>query len=232
MNPSIKWWQILLSHSREVVLETVEQSTGTRLYVSLKKGRLMLSTDETIYSWDDRYLNFVWGIERIIPERRIVTKALLLGMGLGAIPFILQSKFKLTPHFTAVEIDPDIIRLAQKYSLPRLQNPPKVLCADATVVVHHLQDKFEIIFVDICQEDYIPGGCESQAFLEKLQNLMPANGVLLYNRFYSTYRDQFKTDKFFKSIFKTVFPKGQLIDQGGTCLLVNDGSSFQKLKGE
>ncbi|MDT9324098.1 MAG: hypothetical protein P5693_26615, partial [Limnospira sp. PMC 1290.21] len=72
----------------------------------------------------------------------------------------------------------------------------------------------------------IPGGCESQAFLEQLQNLMPANGVLLYNRFYSTYRDQFKTDKFFKSIFKTVFPKGQLIDQGGTCLLVNDGSSF------
>jgi spermidine synthase len=232
MDHRIKWWQLVWSYTREIVLETVEQANGARLYVSLKKGRLMLSTDETIYSWDDRYLNFVWGIERIVPDKRKASQALLLGMGLGAIPFILQSKFHITPQFTAVEIDPDIIRLAQKYSLSRLQNPPKVICADATEAVHYLDGAFEMIFIDICQEDHIPGGCESQAFLEQIQQLLSPNGVLLYNRFYSTYRDQFKTDKFFKSVFKEVFPKGQIIDQGGTCLLVNDGSAFQKLKGE
>jgi len=187
----------------------------------------MLSTDLTIYSWDDKYMNYVWGFEKLDRVKYTLSNGLLLGMGLGAVPYILERKFQISIPFVAVEIDPDVVRLAKKYSLPRLNMVPEVICKDATSAVFDIQDQYDLIVVDICKEDAIPEGCESEAFLKRIKALLSKDGVLMYNRFYSTYKDHFRTDRFFKNVFLRVFPDGRLIDQNGTCLLTNDHKFFK-----
>lgn len=215
--PLLRW----LSHLREVHLETVLREADSSLHVSLKKGRLMLHTDQTIYSWEDRYMNFVWGMERIDYDRLPGDRALLLGMGLAAIPFIAERKLHWYADWTAVELDRDIIRLAKRYAFPRLRRPPVAICDDAAAWIQASAGSFDLVILDVCREDVIDPVFESAAFLQAVHRNLNPGGLFLYNRFYSSYRDQFKTDRFFRSTFTSVFPEAVLIDQGGTCLLAS-----------
>jgi hypothetical protein len=82
----------------------------------------------------------------------------------------------------------------------------------------------------VCKEDSIPFQFESIPFLESIRSSMSEGGLVLFNRFYSTYKDQFKTDRFFQRQFKEVFPRGIIIDQHGTSLLINDPEKIKKGK--
>jgi spermidine synthase len=217
------WWVrrvvTVLSYFHEIRLEAIHQESDTPSIISLKSGRLMLGTDRTIYSWDDRYMNFVWGLEHIQFDSSKKYSVLLLGFGLGAIPFILEKKMKIDFQMVGVEINPDIVHLAQKYSLNRLKSSVKVYCADAYQYMQSNVLQHDLVIVDICIEDNIPKTLESEEFLLKLKNALNPSGILLYNRFYSSYKDQYKTDTFYKNSFQSIFPNSKLIDQGGTCLL-------------
>lgn len=213
-------WKYIKSYFTEVPVETIRNSETRALHVTVNKGRLMLSTDHTIYSWDDKYMNFVWGIEKLKALQGDCI--LVLGLGLGAIPFIIEKNFGKTFTYTAVEIDPDIVRLAQRYGLPRLESSVEVICADATSYVFQIEKKYDYIFIDLCLEDNIPAGAENFQFIKRIEHLLKPGGTVLYNRFYSTFKDQFMTDRFYDNVFKRVFNSSGLIDQNGTCLLVND----------
>ncbi len=226
MLPLLRW----LSHLREIHLETVLREADSPLYLSLKKGRLMLHTDQTIYSWEDRYMNFVWGMERIAYDRLPGDHALLLGMGLAAIPFIAEQKLRWYADWTAIELDPDIIRLAERYAFPQLRRPPVTFCGDASDWIRSSAGSFDLIILDVCREDVISPAFESAAFLQAVQRNLSPGGLFLYNRFYSSYKDQFKTDRFFRSAFRSVFPGSVLIDQGGTCLLANHPEALKSSK--
>lgn len=184
----------------------------------------MLGTDATIYSWDDQYLNYVWGLEAIDWNQLDCKKMLIIGMGLGAVVYILEKNRKVYPEITAVEYDQDVIYFARKYSLPRFKSKIEVIHADGYKFLLQSKEQYDLIIVDVCIEDMIPPGFETHDCMEAIQNNLSKGGVLLYNRFYSYYKDQYKTDRFFKNVFKKVFPNGFLLDQKGTCLLVNDKS--------
>ncbi|MBK7427890.1 MAG: class I SAM-dependent methyltransferase [Saprospiraceae bacterium] len=210
-----------MSYFKEQHLESIVRPESI-LSITLKKGRLMLGTEATIYSWDDHYMNYVWGLEAIDWSKVDSKKVLIIGMGLGAVIYILEKKFKIHPDFTAVEYDSDVIYFAKKYSLPRFKSNIRVIHVDGQEYLLKSNDKFDFIVLDVCIEDVIPPGFETIECMEAIRRNLNKNGVLLYNRFYSYYKDQYKTDKFFKNTFKQVFPEGYLLDQKGTCLLVND----------
>lgn len=222
-NKLINW----LSYIIEMPIESVRRSPSDALHVSIKKGRLMLSTDLTIYSWDDKYMNYVWGFQKLNWQKIHLKKGLLLGMGLGAVPYILESRFDTSIPFTAIEIDPDVVRLAKKYSLIRLKTVPQVICSDASSAVFGLKDSYDLIVIDICKEDFIPEAFESEAFIRQIKELLTDGGIVMYNRFYSTFKDHFRTDRYFKNVFLKVFPQGYLLDQNGTCLLCNQKNLLQ-----
>lgn len=219
----LRYW---MSYLFEMPIETVRRSPGDALHVGIKKGRLMLSTDLTIYSWDDKYMNYVWGFQKLNWQKIQLQNGLLLGMGLGAVPYILEKRFDTSIPFTAIEIDPDVVRLAQKHSLPRLKTVPHVICSDASSAIFGLKETYDLIVIDICKEDYIPEVFESEAFIRQIKHLLSDNGIVMYNRFYSTFKDHFRTDRYFKNVFLKTFPQGYLLDQNGTCLLCNNKNSF------
>jgi len=214
-------WKIWLSYLMELHVESVESEHNPHLYVSLRQGRYQLSTANAVYSYGDLYSNFARAFELVDLDRLPGRNVLILGLGLGSIPYMLEKSFRRIYHYTAVELDEAVIYLASRYVLPQLRSGIELIEADAGAYVEQCATHYDLICMDVFLDDYIPEAFETQAFLHRLRDLLRPGGLLLYNRLASTTRDQSRSGRFYDQAFSPVFPEGALIDVGGNYMLLN-----------
>ena len=212
-------WKRLLSYFFELHIESAPSEINPHLYVSLKRGRYQLCTANAVYSYADLYDNFAGTFEQITLPSDGAT-VLLLGFGLGSIPYILEKKQSKTYHYTAVEIDENVLYLANKYTLPMLESPISFIPADASVFVHSCTDQFDLICMDIFLDDVVPTVFETEDFLVRLKELLNPQGVLLFNKLALTKADKAQATAFF-TVFKKVFPKGNYLELKGNRMFLN-----------
>lgn len=223
----IPWWKRWLSYLTEQHLESASSPYNPELHVSLSRGRLQLSADQAIYSYDDLYANFRLAFERLdinrVPDGSHV---LLLGLGLGSIPYMLEKKFRRNYHYTAVEIDEVIIELASDYMLPQLQSPIEVVCANALAYVELIDDTFDMICMDIFQDADVPAEFETEAFLRQLLERLRPGGILLFNRLAATPLDRARSQQYYLEVFKRVVPDSRRLRLVGNYMLVSPREAF------
>jgi SAM-dependent methyltransferase len=217
----IPQWKKWLSYLIEMHIESAPSPTNPHLYVSLKRGRYQLSTARAIYSYGDLYDNFNKTFQAIRLDKWPVENVLLLGLGLGSIPFMLERNFHKNYQYTAVEIDEAVAYLAHKYVLSGLQSPIETVCANALDYVDQCRETFDLIAMDIFLEDHIPDEFETEDFLRQLAGLLSPNGILLYNRLSRTKEDLDRTRVFYRDVFSVVFPNAAYVDAGGNWVLIN-----------
>lgn len=221
MNPSriIPFWKKWMSYLTEVTLEHTTSHYNQELIVSMIDGRLQLSTREAIYSYEDKYDNFFETFRQMeLPEKANI---LLLGFGLGSIPFMLEKKFHKSYHYTGVEIDDVVIYLASKYVLPSLASEIELIQADALAYVAMDVNKYDIIAMDIFVSEKIPDIFQTNTFLEDLKESLAPGGVLLFNRLSKTGVEKQDTDQYFNDIFLPVFPEATYVAVKGNRVLVS-----------
>ncbi len=230
-------WRTLLSYLFDIHLESRSSAFNPDLNVVLSRGQYQLYTANAVYSFGERYDNFRFAFEAIDLDRHPFKDVLLLGLGLGSIPWMLERRFARAYHYTAVEIDEEVIRLAGKYALDQLHSPMEVICADALAYVELCRQRFDLICMDIFEDDTIPDAFESAEFLEKLKGLLRPRGLLLYNRLASNPGDRSSSGRFFRQVFKPVFPTSVYLSTYHNMVLFSDrafareGSQFS-LAGE
>jgi spermidine synthase len=211
-----RWW----SYVSEIKLEETYSSYNEYLCVSLQEGRIQLSTSDAIYSFADKYDNFRHAFERLkLPEKANV---LLLGFGLGSIPFMLEKKFGKLYTYTGVEIDSEVIRLASKYVLPELSGDITLVEADARVFLMQDTTRYDLIAMDIFVGSKVPEDLQTTAYLELLRESLSEDGILIFNMLASQPADRKHVLEYFERVFKTVFPEGGYMETGGNLLLLND----------
>lgn len=215
-------WKKWLSYFKEIHLESTSSIHNPSLHVSLVEGRHQLSTDDAIYSFDDKYDNFAQAFDKVDWTKFEGKKVLILGLGLASIPYILELKHKKEFDYTCVEIDEQVIFLAEKYILKDLKSHFEIISADAELYVTQCLQKYDLICMDIFENDVVPIQFESTTFLEKLKNLLSPHGVLMYNRLALTERDQVLSKRFFDLEFKEVFDDGYLMDVRSNYILLNN----------
>jgi len=213
-------WKRWLSYLTEIHLESLSSEFNEELHVHLFKGRYQLCTKNAVYSFDDLYVNFDEAFKQMKIKERKIEDVLILGLGLGSIPFMLENKYQVEAKYTAVEIDEEIIYLADKYSLSNLKSPIDYICTNAEAFVHVNHEKYDLICMDIFSDDVIPAEFETTDYLEILNNMLQTNGVLLFNRLALLKSDIQKTKTYHETIFKKVFPKGYHYDVKGNWILV------------
>ncbi len=217
------WWKIWLSYLFEWHVESAPSSLHPHLYVSLKRGRYQLSTAHAVYSYEDLYLNFRSAFRQMALEQLPGREVLVLGLGLGSVPQLLERVFHLGGRYTAVERDESVIFLAQKYTLSSLQAPLQVFCADAAqwVRLQAGRSAYDLIAMDVFVDDKVPPSFEQTDFLEALRRLLRPDGVLMYNRLASTPHERQASLRFFDSTFVGVFPEAIYLDLGTNLMLLN-----------
>ena len=219
---SLPWWKKWLSYLFEFHIESAPSQYNPHLYVSLKNGRYQLCTAHAVYSFEDLYTNFFQTFKHLDLNKREIKNVLVLGLGLGSIPHMLENNFQQNYHYTLVEIDENIIALAEKYCLSRLSSPTMTIQADAYAFIMQNHDQYDLICMDIFLDDVIPSQFESPAFLEALKSTLSDNGILLYNRLYRQKEDKQKTIAFFEGPFSEIFSDAQYLDVSGNWVLMGE----------
>lgn len=221
-------WKHWLSWLTDVPLEKVQSPLTGSLEVALSKGRLLLSANNAIYSYDDLYYNFSNSFAKLnlskIPEHG---HALVLGFGLGSIPFILEKNFGKQLKYTGIEIDGEVIKLAKRFSLPRLASKVQLLENDALAfAAKERETLYDLICMDVFIDDSVPQAFQERAFLQHLEAILHPDGVLLFNRLSRNEMEELDSHRYFETVFKSVFPNGKHLKIGGNWMLISDGSAL------
>ncbi|MCC6460268.1 MAG: fused MFS/spermidine synthase [Saprospiraceae bacterium] len=214
-------WKKWISYVLPVTLETASSAQNPELAVMLDRGRLQLLSGNAIYSWDDLYHNFTIAFGSLDIEERPFSDVLVLGLGLGSVPFILEKLYEQQYHYTAVEWDETVAGLAAKYTFSRLDSPVDIITADAEVFIQVTEEMFDMVIVDIFEDDRTPDQFETTEFLQACAERLNPKGLLLYNRLHNSARNQVVTERFYEDVFKKVFPQAWMIDTGGNWVLIS-----------
>jgi spermidine synthase len=215
----IPFWKKWFSYIQPIVLEMTGSEQNPELAVLLYKGRYQLVSGEAIYSWDDLYHNFAKVFDQLKIAQRPIQDVLLLGLGLGSVPYLLEKKHGLLCHYTAVEWDETIVDLAMRYTFSRLKSPIDAITADAEVFTEICEQDFDLLIVDIFEDDLTPPQFESPDFLQNCDRLLRPGGLLLFNRLYGEHKDKVAADRFMDRGFKAAFPEAFSIPTGGNLIL-------------
>lgn len=200
-----KWWQIPLSYITEIYIEQTGSDHNEILDVILKEGRFQLVTKNAVYSFEDKYHNFRTCFERMNWEILNVEKVLVLGLGLGSVPQMLETVFHKTYEYHLVEIDEVVIDLAYRYILEDLSSPMQVFNTDASVFLEVTMEKYDMIIMDIFDDCEVPESFQTAESLLKMKKLLKKNGLLLYNRLNVTEKDYDDTLEYYNTVFVKQF---------------------------
>jgi len=162
-------WKKFLSQFVDVLIERTEGQFNGELLVILSKGRYQLCTQNAIYSFADKYDNFNLSFQGLEWEKYNVQDVLILGLGLASIPYMLETRFNKKFKYTAVEIDEEVVFLANKYVLHELQSPIEVHVADAGNFVEIHKGTYDLLTMDVFVDDKIPNKFRTEIFFDKLR---------------------------------------------------------------
>lgn len=207
-----------LSHFDDQLIEATGSDFNPELYLLYSKGRYQLVTDKVIYSYEDQYDNFVEAFRHTDLDQ--IKNVLILGYGLGSIPTIFEKTYNKIYQYTAIEIDPEIIRLSLKYTLPELKSSVDLIESDALTYVKYETTKYDLICFDVFINDLIPEKFLNEQSLLKYKSLLQPGGVFIMNTLYLTEEDKKKTNEFIESSFKPVFEKHKLVKTNSNMMLM------------
>ncbi|MDZ4681535.1 MAG: methyltransferase domain-containing protein [Saprospiraceae bacterium] len=214
-------WKFWLSYLFEQHLESALSALNPYLSVSLVKGRYQLNTANAVYSFADLYTNFRRAFQQLEVKSQPIQEVLILGFGLGSIPYMLERVFDCRFNYTAVEIDEEVLYLAHKYTLSDISSPIELITADAFDFAAQCETQYDLICMDVFLDDIIPEDFETLDFLADLKRMLSPQGILLYNRLTYSAGDKQKSQTFFDEAFRKIFPDAVIIDAGSNWILVN-----------
>ena len=223
----ISWHKRVASYLWDIHIESCSSEYNPDLHVLLSKGRYQLVTDRAIYSHEDLYDNFSEVLlEKLDLKSPEMNKVLVLGLGLGSIPIILDQLKVGAWDITAVEIDEVICELAFDYAYPKINSKMDTIVADAYQFVQHCKDHFDLICVDLFVGEHTPQKFRSNKFLGTLKGLLSDDGVIVYNTLAFTKKDKQQSEDFFKRTFQKVFDEAEMIYAHKNYMLISNSRWF------
>ena len=217
-----------LSYVRDIHIESCSSEHNPDMQVLLSRGRYQLVTAKAIYSHEDLYSNFSKVlIDTVDLSKAEVRKVLVLGLGLGSIPIILDQIEPGAFEITAIEIDEVVCQLAAEYAYPMIQSPIHTVIADAYQYVMDCKEEFDLICVDLFLGDTTPPKFRSKKFLERLALLTSHSGAILYNSIAYTDHDKKRSKGFYLDVIKPVFPESEMVYAHKNYMLISHSRWFR-----
>lgn len=119
-------------------------------------------------------------------NRDRVQSCLVLGLGGGTVIRMLEKSFSKI-RITAVDIDPVMVRIAQKHFFTGTSPHTSVVVADALdYVSREYKNKFDLIIVDLYLGKLNPAKSHGRDFLANIKKLLEERGLVLFNANYQS----------------------------------------------
>ncbi|WP_332871620.1 spermidine synthase [Flavobacterium selenitireducens] len=150
--------------------------------VTWANGQLVLDSKNTNYSYGSLQRVLKLGLRNIGFEKVAkMREILVLGVAGGSVIKTLTQDIGCSGNITGVEIDPDIIKVANEYfGLDQVPNC-KIVIDDAFEFVLKTKQHYDLIIVDVFRDTEMPNFLFQKFFAERLGFLLNKNGFILFN---------------------------------------------------
>ncbi len=148
------------------------------LEVTYVNGKKVLDTENANYSYGSLQKILEFGLSKV--DLKSVKNLLLLGMGGGSIIHSLRKRGFYEP-IVAVEIDPEIIKLAKKeFNIEEAGNL-KIIQQNASKYVGESNEIFQLIIIDLFIDLNVPPIFYEKEFCGNVSKLLEKDGSIIFN---------------------------------------------------
>lgn len=181
----------LLSYIIPVNLYKTDSVISKSIEINLYNGELVMDSRNANYSYGSLQRVLRFGLKKIDFEKiREMQDILVLGLAGGSVVKTLVDEVNFTGSITGVDIDSEIIKIANTYfELDKIPNL-RVIIDDAQKFVKQREQKYDLIIVDIFQDRNMPGFLFEKSFADDLKALLYKNGVILFNTMKTNPKDE------------------------------------------
>ena len=149
------------------------------LEVTYTNGKKVLDTQNANYSYGSLQKILEFGLTKI--DLKSVENLLILGMGGGSVIRSLRDTFHFKKNIVAIEIDPEIIKIAKNEFGISSSNNLQIIEGDAFEFVKTSKEKFQLIIIDLFIDLNVPPIFYGKQFCENVSNLLEKDGSILFN---------------------------------------------------
>lgn len=163
------------------------------LEVTWNNGELVLDSKNTNYSYGSLQRILRKGLKYIGYDRiKKFEDVLILGVAGGSVIKTLVNEVKFKGKITGVEIDKDIVEIANNYfKLDEVENL-KLIVDDAFEYVLKTKEKYDLIIIDIFQDTTMPNFLFEDFFINRINFLLKTEGFILFNTMVINEKDRIR----------------------------------------
>lgn len=189
----------LLSYLIPIKIFKTKSSLSKTIEVTWANGELVLDSENTNYSYGSLQRILRRGLKHFgFKKIAEMNNALVLGVAGGSVIKTLVDEIHFKGQITGVDIDPDIIKIANKYfKLDEIKNL-NIIIDDAFEFVLKTRDRYDLIIIDIFQDTMMPNFLFQKFFIDRICFLLQSKGVVLFNTMCLTAGDNFRNQNFIK----------------------------------
>ena len=173
-----KW----LSYIVPINIKTEKSHWSKTLEVTWANGELVLDSAHTNYSYGSLQRILRIGLLKIGFESIAkMNHILVLGVAGGSVIKTLNKEVGYKNKITGVEIDANVIEIANNYfELDKIPNL-NIILDDAFEFVLKTKEKYDLIIIDIFQDTKMPNFLFERFFANRILEILEPNGIFLFN---------------------------------------------------
>ncbi len=178
---------------RIIVRDFVDQNRRILYFSRTRTAQTRMIIDDPI-TYDLHYLRT---LKAGFAIARNPDDVLVIGLGGGAIPKFLSHHYP-SMRQDLVEIDPDVVRVAQEYFAFEPSEQMRVFAVDGRLFLREVTKTYDVIVLDAYGADRIPFHLTTQEFFSLVRERLNPGGVVVMN-LYEAF-----VNRFYESILKTM----------------------------
>ncbi len=174
--------QKIFSYLIPIKIFKKKSARSKMIEVTWANGELVLDSENTNYSYGSLQRILRYGLRNIGYENILkMNHILLLGVAGGSVIKTLVDEIEYKGKITGVEIDPDMIQIANQYfNLDQIKQL-EIVIDDAFEFVLKTKDKYDLIIIDVFEDIKMPNFLFETFFTDRVFSLLKNEGFVLFN---------------------------------------------------
>ena len=196
----------IFSYLLPIKIYEAKSLVSKSIEVTWANGELVLDSENANYSYGSLQRILRKGLKNIGFSKILkMNHILVLGVAGGSVIKTLVDEIKYKNKITGVEIDPEIIKLANTYfKLNEIKNL-EIIIDDAFEFVLKTKNKYDLIIIDIFQDTVMPSFLFETFFVNRICSLLQNQGFILFNTMILNETQNLRNKKYVSEFYKNQF---------------------------
>ncbi|SEO27449.1 Spermine/spermidine synthase [Flavobacterium sp. CF108] len=174
--------QKLFSYLYPIKIFKKKSTRSKVIEITWANGELVLDSENTNYSYGSLQRILRYGLRNIGYDKVVeMDHILVLGVAGGSVIKTLVDEINYKGKITGVEIDPEMIQIANQYFNLNEIKQLEIIIDDAFEFVLKTKDRYDLIIIDIFEDTNMPNFLFEKFFSERVCFLLKDQGFILFN---------------------------------------------------